>query len=169
MKRFLLLLAVPLLLGSLGTTVAHADASIVQDSCIVVSENPKIIRIYFTAVNFSLPDVLCDIHFIPEPQPVLPECEMLACGPVPGWTCSLNPFGGADYFANALGDCIPQLTAKGGFYFEIDPGFCCYVVQFTGPDGSVLLEQEECFTICPTPVPTRDKTWGGVKGKYKGK
>ena len=91
-KRVLLLFVIPVLL--LAPTMVHADASIVQDSCVTVG--PTTIRIYFTAVNFSLPDVLCDIHFIPEPQPVLPECEMVACGTPVGWSCFLNPFGGAN-------------------------------------------------------------------------
>ena len=145
-------------------TLAFADAAVVQDSCVWVS--PTNVRIYFTVVNFSLPAPICDLHFIPEPQPPLPECTMLGIGQPIGWSGFLNPFGGADWFANTPVDCIPQQTAKGNYWFEVDPGWCCYVVQFTDPTGAVMLEQEECFTLCGK-VPIEERSWGRVKKLYE--
>jgi hypothetical protein len=165
-KRLLLVLVAPLLVLLTAPADTLADASVVQDSCIVVGTPPNAnLWTYFTVVNFSLPDVVCDLHFIPEPQPVLPGCEMLDTRNAAGWASFLNPFGGADFFANTLNDCIQPGTAKGGFAFFLDPDFCCYVVQFTGPDGSVLLEQEECFTC--QKVPTEHETWGKIKSLYR--
>jgi hypothetical protein len=163
-KRLLLVLGIPLLLVLFLPASSWADASVVQDSCVTIGNGE--IRIYFTVVNFSLPEVLCDLHFFPEPQPVLPECEHLDCNAAMGWTCFLNPLGGSDFFANTLNDCVPQGTGKGGFYFTLDPGFCCYIVQFTGPDGSVMLEQEECFTLCDK-VGAESRSWGNVKDIYR--
>jgi hypothetical protein len=147
-------------------SVAMADASIRQDACETWVENgTTFARIHFTAINFSLPGPLCDLHFIPEPQPVRPECEMIEAVPAEGWSAFLNPFGGADWFANTPDDCIAPGTAKDGFSFLLDPGFCCYVVQFTDATGAVVLEQEECF--CEKPVQTKNATWGQVKSIYR--
>jgi hypothetical protein len=166
-KRLLLFLVLPLIVIVVAPTLSWADASVVQDSCVTFVQGGKqIVRIYFTLVNFSLPEELCAVSFLPEPLPVLIECEMINCGMPAGWTCFLTPFGGSDYFANTLGDCVAIGTAKGGFFFDLDPGFCCYVVQFLAPDGAVMLEQEECFTLCGI-VGTEEKTWGDIKEDYK--
>ena len=157
------LLAVPILFLLLIPVQSYADAAVVQDSCVQVDQ--KTLRIYFTVVNFSLPDVLCDLHFIPEPQPPEPGCEWVNVGAPAGWSGVLDPLGGGDFFANTIDDCIPQGDAKGGFWFEVDPAFCCYIVQFTGPAGEVLLEQEECFHC--TVVPAEDMTWGTIKSLYR--
>jgi len=162
-KSLRIFLAVSIALLILPTIVS-ADAAVVQDSCVWVSQD--IVRIYFTVVNFSLPAPVCDLHFIPEPQPPLPECALLSAGSPPGWSSFLNPLGGADWYANTINDCIPAGTAKGNYWFELDPGFCCYVVQFTDPTGAVILEQEECFTLCGK-VPIEERSLGGVKKLYK--
>ena len=82
-----------------------------------------------------------------------------------GWQSFLNPFGGADWFANTAVDCIAPGTAKGGFAFLLDPDFCCYVVQFCDATGAVMLEQEECFTC--QKLPTENETWGKIKELYR--
>ena len=167
MRGLLLMIVLSFLLTSvIPVTPVHADASVVQDSCVVISVNPKVIRFYFTVVNFSLPTAVCDLHFTPEPLPAPPGCIMLACGNPVGWSCFLNPLGGADWFANTPADCIQPGTAKGNFWFDLDPAFCCYVVQFTDATGAVILEQEECFTTC-NPVPTEENNWGEIKNKFK--
>lgn len=166
MRKRLLFFALPLLTLFVLPTASHADAAVVQDSCYVFEQGgANYVRIYFTIVNFSLPEPVCDLHLIPEPFPALPECEILECGAPAGWSCVLSPGGGADWFANTPGDCIATGTAKGEFSILLDPGFCCYVTQFTGPAGQVLLEQEECFTLCGK-VATETKTWGNVKSIY---
>jgi len=146
--------------------MSHADASVVQDSCGVVGTPPNAnLWVYFTAINFSLPAPVCDLHFIPEPQPPHPGCIMLDTRNAAGWSSFLNPLGGADWFANTLGDCIDPGTAKGGFAFFLDPDFCCYIVQFTDPTGAVMLEQEECFTC--QKVPVEERSWGSIKQRYR--
>ena len=125
--------------------------------------NPVGVR---SVVNFSLPTDVCDLHFIPEPFPALPDCFVQACTPAPGWSCNLDAGGGASWFANSPADCISPGNIKGPFSFVLDPGFCCYVVQFTGQLGEVLLEQEECFTLCGK-VKVEDGTWGKIKKFYE--
>jgi hypothetical protein len=167
MKRARLLAAMAVATFLVLPSLSFADASVVQDSCFAFENGGKIYhRIYFTVVNFSLPTNVCDLHFIPEPLPVPPECELVGSGQPLGWSSFLSPLGGADWFANTPGDCIAPGTAKGGFWFVLDPGFCCYVVQFTDPTGAVVLEQEECFTLCE-PVGAEAKTWGQVKARYR--
>jgi hypothetical protein len=148
-------------------TFALADAAVVQDSCVYFQENGQdFVRIHFTIVNFSLPTDVCDLHLIPEPQPPDPGCVMLSVGAPAGWSAFLDPLGGADWYANTPGDCIDPGTAKGNFWFVLDPSFCCYIAQFTGPTGAVILEQEECFTNCK-PVDAEAHSWGEIKNKYR--
>jgi len=166
-KCYVWFLAVPCLFLLFAPSTVLADASVVQDSCVVVPGGPPPwpVWTYFTVVNFSLPAAVCDVHFIPEPQPPTQGCEMIQIQSAAGWSGFLNPFGGADWFANTLTDCIPPGGHKGGFAFLLDPDWCCYVVQFTDPTGAVMLEQEECFTCQKVPV---DKsTWGNVKDIYR--
>lgn len=166
-RQLLPIFLIPLCLLLVVPTVAFADASVVQDSCVVVPGGPPPwpVWTYFTIVNFSLPAPVCDLHFIPEPQPPVPECEIIGTVNAAGWSSFLNPLGGADYFANTPDDCVPILGSKGGFAFLLDPDYCCYVVQFTDPTGAVMLEQEECFTC--QKVPVESKTWGSIKDIYQ--
>lgn len=164
MRYLLLLLLLPLLLV-LAPVTLYADASIVQDSCVVVGEPPLAsVWTYFTVVNFSLPASVCDLHFIPEPQPPKAGCVMIGVRSPAGWSAVLNAFSGADWYANTPGDCIEPGKAKGGFAFLLDPDFCCYVVQFTDATGAVILEQEECFTCQKVPVDLQ--SWGAIKQYY---
>lgn len=164
-RKLLLSLGVTAVVVLALPSMVMADASVRQDSCVAYYAGGKFFtRVKFTVVNFSLPVPVCDLHFIPEPQPVDPDCEMLGTFDPPGWTSSLNPLGGADWFANTPADCIAPGTAISGFGFVLDPGFCCYVVQFTDGTGDVILEQEECF--CDTPLPVENETWGAIKSLY---
>lgn len=164
MKRLLLIL--PLAILVFLPAYAHADASVVQDSCIVVGDPPNAnVWTYITVVNFSLPSSVCALSFIPEPQPPTPGCEMIGVASPAGWSAFLNPFGGADWFANTPADCIAGFSSKGGFGFLLDPAFCCYIVQFLDATGAVILEQEECFTC--QKVPTENKSWGAIKQMYR--
>jgi hypothetical protein len=166
-RQLLPVFLVPLFLLLIVPVIAVADASVVQDSCVVVGTGPPpwSVWTYFTIVNFSLPAPVCALSFIPEPQPPAQGCEIIGTQNAAGWTSFLNPFGGADYFANTIGDCVPILGSKGGFAFLLDPDYCCYVVQFIDPTGAVMLEQEECFTCQKVPVDSR--TWGSIKDIYQ--
>jgi len=158
-------LSIPFLILGLVPAVSHADASVVQDSCIAVPgpHPPYNVWTYFTVINFSLQAPVCAIHVVPEPQPVLPRCEIIGLQTPAGWTGTLTPSGGADW--TTASDCIAVGGAQGEFAFLLDPDYCCYVVQFIGPAGEILLEQEECFTC--QKVPTEQNTWGQVKEFYR--
>ena len=165
-RQLLLVLTVSFIVVLIVPVLAHADASVVQDSCVIVGDGPPWnVWTYFTIVNFGLPEAVCDLHMLPEPQPPLPGCVMMDLKYPVGWTGFLSPLGGADWFASTIDDCIQPGSSKGSFAFLLDPDFCCYVVQFTGPAGEVLLEQEECFTC--QKVPTEENTWGHIKELYK--
>ena len=73
--------------------------------------------------------------------------------------------GGADWQADTDADYIPAGHIKHGFDFLLDPAFCCYLVDFTGPNGQVLCQQEECFS-CVT-VGVHPDTWGNVKKLFR--
>ena len=166
-KRLLPVFVFSLFILLILPATSFADAAVVQDSCVVFEgeDGSTLVTIYFTVVNFSLASDLCDLHFTPEPLPVLPNCEMLACTAPTGWTCALKANGGADWVADTAADCIPANSAKGEFSFTLDPGFCCYVVDFTDEAGDVMLTQEECFTLCGK-VANKKGTWGELKSKY---
>ena len=162
-SRSLLLVALALIVLP---GLAQAEVSARQDSCVAWQEDgTTFARIYFSVINFSLPAPVCDLHFIPEPQPPLAECTMIESGQDPGWSSVLNPLGGADWFANTPNDCIAPGTVWTGFNFLLDPGFCCYVVQYTDATGAVIAEVEECF--CDKPVQNEQTTWGQLKGIYR--
>jgi hypothetical protein len=142
-----------------------ADAAIVQDSCVVVGTPPYAnVWTYITVVNYSLPAPVCALSFIPEPQPPDPGCEMIGLTNPVGWAGFLSPIGGADWFANSPLDCIAVGDSKGGFAFLLDPAYCCYIVQYQDATGSIMLQQEECFTC--QKVPIKYGTWGMIKQLY---
>jgi hypothetical protein len=148
--------------------LALADASIIQDYCEQVwVGGTNVLLIHFTVVNFSLPAAVCDVHFIPEPQPPIPSCTWTDVDTPDGWSGFLNPLGAADYFANTPDACIdPGNGLTGfGFYVPMDFPLCCYVVQFTDATGAVILEQEECFAC--TIIPTEPRSWGTLKSIYR--
>jgi hypothetical protein len=159
MKKCLLILAVAAM--SVAPTAAFATFSVIQDSC---RTQGNTVTTYFSVVNFNSPVPVCDLHFIPE-NPV-PGCIMIGCSAPAGWSCALNPSTlGVDWQALSPSDCITAGTIKRGFSFVLDPDFCCYIVQFTGPNHEVLHEQEECFNCVH--VGTEQKTWGNVKKMFR--
>jgi hypothetical protein len=142
-------------------TAASARFSVIQDSCRTDGNTETT---FFSVVNFDSPVPVCDLHFIPE-NPV-PGCLIIGCAAPPGWSCALNPTDhGVDYQALTTADCIGAGTIKRGFSFTLDPEFCCYIVQFTGPQHEVLAEQEECFNCVHVGV--EPKTWGDAKKLYR--
>jgi hypothetical protein len=155
-----------LLLVLLAPALGHADASIRQDSCIVFYDGGKqFTRVWFSVINFSLPAPVCGVDLLSEPHPPTPDCIMVATGAPTGWTDNLINAGNATWFANTAADCVPAPGIKEGFSFDLDPGFCCYVVKFFDATGAVILEQEECF--CDNFVGVEELPWGGVKRLYQ--
>jgi hypothetical protein len=77
----------------------------------------------------------------------------------------LRSDGGADWRALDPSGCIPAGSIKRGYSFDLDPEFCCYLVQFTGPQGEVLAEVEECFDCVQ--VGTQRQSWSNVKQLYR--
>ena len=159
MKKCLLVLAVAVL--AIAPSSAFATFSVIQDSCRVHGND---VTTWFSVVNFNSPVPVCDLHFLPE-NPV-PGCTMIGCIAPAGWGCALNPVTlGVDYQALTAADCIFAGQIKRGFAFVLDPDFCCYIVQFTGPNHEVLHEQEECFNCVHVGV--ENKTWGDTKKLYR--
>ena len=159
MKKCFLILATAAL--AIAPTAAFATFSVIQDSC---RTNANEVTTYFSVVNFNSSVPVCDIHFLPE-NPV-PGCIMIGCGAPAGWTCALNQGNaGADWNANTAADCIAAGQIKRGFSFTLDPDFCCYLVDFTGPDHEVLARQEECFNCVHVGV--EQENWGNVKRLFR--
>jgi hypothetical protein len=156
------------LLSLLIPVMAMADVSIVQEWCEQLNEGSyDYILIHFSVINFSLATPICDLHLIPEPSPAVPGCEITECSVPDGWTCSLAPGGGADWMSLTPSACIEAGHILSGFdlVLQIQDGqYCCYIVQFTDGQGSVIAEQEECF-YCSL-VPAEKTTWGNIKGLY---
>lgn len=162
-RRLLVLLAAALCTLPVA---ALGSVSVVQDSCRSFESDTEIFtEVFFSVVNFNSPTPICDLHMIPEGQPPDPGCVMVGCGSPAGWTCTLRADGGADWRAVAPENCIAAGTILRGFSFLLDPEFCCYIAQFTGPQGEVLFEQEECFSCVQVGV--EQKPWGGVKRLYR--
>jgi len=167
MKQRLLLL--PLILALIVPASVFAEAAIIQEACEIVPGYGGVL-LHFSVVNFSLPSPVCCLVFTPEPQPVSPQCEVVDIAHPGGWSGFLNPFGGADFFANTPADCVATNDILSGFtlYLDLEPNslnFCCYIVQFCDPAGAVMLEQEECFSC--TIVPNEAVTWGTIKALYR--
>ena len=166
MKRLLAVSVLPLLLLIVVPTGVRADAAVVQDSCVTVPGVPPYnVWSYFSVVNFSLPEPVCALQLVPEPQPPTPGCVMASTVAPAGWSSTTNPDGGATWFSLVPAGCIAPGTSKGGFAFLLDPAFCCYMAKFYNAAGLLLLQQEECFTC--QKVPTESKTWGHVKQIYE--
>ncbi|HLF06487.1 MAG TPA: hypothetical protein VI893_04840 [Thermoplasmata archaeon] len=161
-KKLFLLLA----LGMMAVpAIARADVSARQDSCVTEErEGITYTKTYFSIVNFSLPTSVCSFRFIPEPQPPASQCTLIDCGHPAGWSCGLNADGGATWSENGAG-CIAPGNVVTEFWYELDPGFCCYIVEFYDDAGNLLASQEECF--CEKPVQSQTSTWGQVKGIYR--
>jgi hypothetical protein len=161
----LFLLAILLILWL--PVLVHADAAVLQDSCVVVG--PDQVRVYFTVFNEYLPRAICSFQLIPENQPPSQQCTAVDAGPGDGWTSVLNSTGGADYGAvppdPPQSYCIAPGEFLGGFYLTIDPGFCCYWVKYADETGAFILQEKECFTSC-NGLPVEQKTWGNIKKMY---
>ena len=148
--------------------LVHADASIRQDSCVVVGKDQ--IRVYFTVFNEGLPRGICAFELVPVYQPPTPQCTAVDCGQAYGWSCGLNQTGGAWFDAMPQDPsgiyCIAPYKHKGGFYITIDPGFCCYRMHYADDTGVTFMTEKECLTYCAS-VPVELKTWGTIKQLYQ--
>jgi len=146
---------------------AVADASIVQEYCEqYVEGSDDLIFVHFSIVNYSLPEPVGSILLIPEPLPPWLGCEVVECLSPGGWDCQLSALGGAGFWATELADIIAPGNSLSGFAIVLPiPEWCCYLAQFDNPDGTILLEQEECFTC--TVIPDEQTTWGAIKRSYR--
>ncbi len=161
----LLLITVALVLCM--PVLVHADASVHQDSCVVVG--PDQVRVYFTVFNLDLPRSICSFEVVAKDDTQAPQCEAVDCGPAQNWRCSLNTHGGAGFGAlpadPAGTNCLAPGTALGGFYITINPGFCCYRILYADDSGTEFLQSYVCFTLCED-LPVEQRTWGHIKSLY---
>ncbi len=159
MKKFIAVLFTFTLAAA--PTVALANLDLIQDGCLIEGNT---VTTSFAVANFNSPIPVADVHLIPE-NPV-PGCTILRCGAPTGWTCTLNATTlGVDYVAVDPATVVNSGQILHGFTFTLDPEFCCYMVQFTGPAGEVLLEVEKCFDCVHVGV--TPETWGNVKQLFK--
>jgi len=164
MKRKLLLIAALSMLVLPG--LALASVSVVQDSCRTFNQaGITYNQIYFTVVNFNLPNAVCSITFTPEPLPAPPQCVIVSTTQPATWVGATLPNGGAQWATGTT--CITPGTDQHGFSFVIDPDFCCYMVGFYDNHENLLAQQEECFIRCEQPVAVEPNTWGSVKSMYR--
>jgi hypothetical protein len=155
---------IAILAVTLLPSLALADAALVQGPCERIPGSDAL-RVTFTLVNFSLTVPVCDLHLIPEPQPPLAGCLVRGCEAPADWACQLDASGGASWVATAATACVGTGGTLSGFSMILDnPVLCCYHVQFTGPQGEVIVEQEECFSCVG--VPDDQTTWGMIKSRY---
>ncbi len=166
MKIHLLLVTALLVLCT--PVLVQADASVRQDSCVVVGEDQ--IRVYFTVFNEGLPRGICAFEMVPAHQPATPQCTAVGSGAPNGWAYGLNQTGGAWFDAMPQDPsgiyCIAPYKAKGGFYITFDPGFCCYRFHYADDTGQVFMTEKECLTYCAS-VPVELKSWGAIKQIYQ--
>ena len=152
---------------SASTTPASAQGpQIIQKDCDTLSFVPPRVLVKFAVVNLSTIPV-CSVHLTPIPSGPFKPCEIFACGgPDSTWTCDLMAGGGAAWRKiPGLGTCIQPFEKLESFEFVIDPPYCCYRVEYDGPDGQIFFVDTVCFQ-CESPTPTRPSTWGSIKARY---
>jgi hypothetical protein len=142
-------------------TMAMASLDLIQEGCQVEGNT---VTTTFAVANYNSPVPVADVHLIPE-NPV-PGCTIIGCGVPAGWLCTLNPATlGVDYQVLDPASAVFAGQIEHGFTFVLDPDFCCYIVQFTGPNHEVLLEVEKCFSCVH--VGAAPETWGNVKQLFR--
>lgn len=162
----LLLALVVVVLAASVTPAAAQGPQIIQKDCDTLSFDPPRVRVEFAVVNLS-PIPVCSVRLIPVPSGPYPPCPIFECSlPNPLWQCQVSPDGSSYWQAiPGGGGCIQPYEKLEPFDFIIDPPYCCYRVEYDGPDGQVFFVDTICFQ-CESPVETFKKTWGAVKARY---
>ena len=159
-----LLVALFVVVGAFTATTAAAQGpQIIQKDCDTLSFNPPRVLVKFAVVNLSQTPV-CSVHLTPIQSGPYPPCEIFSCTPPdPTWSCSAGGLKATVW--NTSVSCIAPFQKLETFEFIIDPPYCCYRVEFDGPDGQIFATDVFCFQ-CESPVPTHPSTWGSVKARY---
>lgn len=168
MKSLSLLVA--LIVAALATSVAPSAAQgpqIIQKDCDTLSIVPPIVKVAFAVVNLgSIP--VCSVHLYPIASGPFPPCPIFsASGPDSSWSASADAAGNAHWqkIPSVGGRCIDPFEKLELFEFTIDPPYCCYRVEYDGPDGQIFFQSIVCFQ-CESPTPSQRATWGSVKARY---
>jgi hypothetical protein len=172
LRLFVLFAAVAVVSAALAPQVfaqAGRPVHIVQTGCDTLSLDPPLVRVTFGVINLG-PIPVCSIHLIPVQSGPTPSdsCRIISCSSAPGWQCSLDPAGGANWRIDpaAPPGCILQGQKHEPFDIELDPLYCCYIVEYDDGAGQIFFRDEVCFE-CQKPVPTKNTTWGSVKAQYR--
>jgi hypothetical protein len=171
--RLFTILAMVAVVAGFAAQPAFAQAGrpvhIVQTDCDTLSLDPPLVRVTFGVINLG-PVPVCSIHLIPIQSGPTPSdsCRILACSNAPGWQCGVADDGSAIWRIDPASPpgCILQGQKHEPFDIELDPLYCCYIVQYDDPNGQIFFTDEVCFE-CQKPVPTRNTTWGSVKSLYR--
>jgi hypothetical protein len=162
-----LLVALFVVVGAFTATTATAQGpQIIQKDCDTLSFNPPRVLVKFAVVNLAQTPV-CSVHLTPIQSGPYPPCEIFSCVPPdPSWACGITPGGGAAWQKiPGTTPCIQPFEKLETFEFIIDPPYCCYRVEFDGPDGKIFATDVFCFQ-CESPVANLRSTWGSVKARY---
>ena len=155
-----LMLVLTLTLAALPTAT-FATFDLIQEACRVEGNT---VTTSFAVVNFNSPVPVADLHLLPE-NPV-PGCTIIGSGAPVGWSSTLNAANlGVDYLALDPASYVYAGQILHGFNFVLDPEYCCYIAQFTGPNHEVLFEVEKCFSCVHVGV--APETWGNVKQLFR--
>lgn len=149
---------------------ATSVGKVVQTQCTTLSQNPIRVEVDFGVVNLG-PIPICSVHLTPVvPEGTeLPLCGILDTYDPPGWISSLDEEGGAWWQVDpeSEGSCIQKFDNVEPFKVILeDAVFCCYDVEFDGPDGEIFFTDRVCFR-CDAPVQTQTQTWGSIKNQYR--
>jgi hypothetical protein len=141
------------------TGVAAADVSVMQDSCQVGGEFPIA---FFSVENHDSTMPVCTVTLFPVDYA---SCFQVGCGAPGGWTC--YPGNETNFYAAdpAPGECMPAGTIKHGFSAALHTESCCFMINFLGPDNTMLGTQNLCFH-CPN-VSIEPAGWGHVKTLFQ--
>ncbi len=165
------ILAVVAVLAMLPVSQAFAQrpVQVVQTDCDTISLIPPLVRVSFGVINLG-PTPVCSVRLIPIQSGTTPpdSCRIMECSNPPGWQCQVVPGGAASWITEPAGTpgCILTGQKHEPFDIVLDPLFCCYTVEYDGPDHQVFFTDVICFE-CLKPTATHHTTWGNLKAIYR--
>jgi len=168
MRRLLGVLAVASAITVIAAAAAVAQPRVIQTRCDTLSVNPPEVKVTFAVLNLGTVPI-CSVHFHPIQSGFTPpdSCRVLSCDAPPGWVCAAPlPGGDADFVTVPGTPCIEFGQKVENFTVNLDPLFCCYNVQFDGPDHQIFAIDTVCFE-CEKPTAARGGTWGQLKMRYR--
>ncbi len=167
-----LVLIVAVMLLLLPRSAPAADISMVQTGCQIVSVDPPLFRVEFSARSTN-PDVMgCMFYLIPLPwdQAGSDVTRILECFSPPEWAGMPRPeYYGCGAWATSTpypSSCIEGGETIGPFAFTVHNVTAGYETFFENAVFESFARDTLCVD-CSDAVPTSGATWGKVKGRYR--